>query len=244
MDPERARALLAEERQRIEEVGVGRELTALLEPASSATLIFFFRFLFSFFSTLSLSFSFFFSFFFFTGRRRTTPASTNTTTRLWWMNHGIHRGPAGQRLHRRAARLAAGHLSPGPRSMRPTARSLRRSSAPTSPLRPAGQFCALLAAKDHVNVFLYDGAIVPDPEGIITAGHDNNTARTVAIRRGEASTHPPSPPCPAHHREQPAAGGQGEREADPREPGCERSGAHAASGEQRWAASGQWEARG
>ncbi len=48
-----------------------------------------------------------------------------------------------------------------------------------------GNVCALLAAKDHVNVFLYDGAIVPDPEGIITAGHDNKTARTVAIRKGE-----------------------------------------------------------
>ena len=48
-----------------------------------------------------------------------------------------------------------------------------------------GNVCALLAAKDHVNVFLYDGAIVPDPEGIITAGHDNQTARTVAVRRGE-----------------------------------------------------------
>jgi hypothetical protein len=49
-----------------------------------------------------------------------------------------------------------------------------------------GNICALLAAKDHVNVFLYDGAVVPDPEGIITAGHDNKTARTVAVRRGEA----------------------------------------------------------
>ncbi len=48
-----------------------------------------------------------------------------------------------------------------------------------------GNICALLAAKDHVNVFLYDGAIVPDPDGIITAGHDNKTARTVAIRRDE-----------------------------------------------------------
>ena len=48
-----------------------------------------------------------------------------------------------------------------------------------------GNICALLAAKDHVNVFLYDGAIVPDPEGIITAGHDNQTARTVGIRRDE-----------------------------------------------------------
>jgi len=48
-----------------------------------------------------------------------------------------------------------------------------------------GNICALLAAKDHVNIFLYDGAIVPDPEGIITGGHNNTTARTVAIRRGE-----------------------------------------------------------
>ena len=48
-----------------------------------------------------------------------------------------------------------------------------------------GNICALLAAKDHVNVFLYDGAIVPDPEKIITGGHDNETARAVAIRQGE-----------------------------------------------------------
>jgi hypothetical protein len=34
-------------------------------------------------------------------------------------------------------------------------------------------------------VFLYDGAIVPDPHGIITSGHGNKTARTVAIRQGE-----------------------------------------------------------
>ena len=48
-----------------------------------------------------------------------------------------------------------------------------------------GNVCALLAAKDHVNVFVYDGAIVPDPDGIITAGQDNSTARTVGIKRGE-----------------------------------------------------------
>jgi hypothetical protein len=53
-----------------------------------------------------------------------------------------------------------------------------------------GNICALLAAKDHVNVFLYDGAIVPDPEGIITAGHDNQTARTVAFREGEPINEP------------------------------------------------------
>ena len=53
-----------------------------------------------------------------------------------------------------------------------------------------GNICALLAAKDHVNVFLYDGAIVPDPERIITAGHENKTARTVAVRRGETINAP------------------------------------------------------
>jgi hypothetical protein len=53
-----------------------------------------------------------------------------------------------------------------------------------------GNVCALLAAKDHVNVFLYDGAIVADPENIITGGHDNETARTVAIREGDAINAP------------------------------------------------------
>ena len=53
-----------------------------------------------------------------------------------------------------------------------------------------GNICALLATKDHVNVFLYDGAIVPDPEGIITGGHDNETARTVAVYEGETVNAP------------------------------------------------------
>ena len=63
------------------------------------------------------------------------------------------------------------------------AETIKRTDRPYFVLQ--GNVCALLAAKDHVNVFLYDGAIVPDPEGIITGGHDNKTARTVAIRRGE-----------------------------------------------------------
>jgi hypothetical protein len=53
-----------------------------------------------------------------------------------------------------------------------------------------GNICALLATKDHVNVFLYDGGIVPDPEGIITGGHENKTARTVAIYRDETVNAP------------------------------------------------------
>lgn len=59
--------------------------------------------------------------------------------------------------------------------------TIKRSVQPYFVLE--GNVCALLAAKDHVNLFLYDGAIVPDPEGIITGGHDNKTARTVAFRR-------------------------------------------------------------
>jgi hypothetical protein len=47
-----------------------------------------------------------------------------------------------------------------------------------------GNVCALLAAKRHVAVFLYDGAIVPDPEGIITGGHGNQTGRQISIREG------------------------------------------------------------
>lgn len=61
--------------------------------------------------------------------------------------------------------------------------TIKRTNLPYFVLQ--GNICALLAAKDHVNIFLYDGAIVPDPEGIITAGHDNKTARTVAVRQGE-----------------------------------------------------------
>ena len=53
-----------------------------------------------------------------------------------------------------------------------------------------GNICALLASKDHVNVFLYDGGIVPDPELIITGGHENKTARTVAIYEDEAINEP------------------------------------------------------
>ncbi len=48
-----------------------------------------------------------------------------------------------------------------------------------------GNVCALLAAKKHVCVFLYDGAIVPDPEGIITEGHGNSTARQISIHDGD-----------------------------------------------------------
>ncbi|HEY8044187.1 MAG TPA: DUF1801 domain-containing protein [Streptosporangiaceae bacterium] len=63
------------------------------------------------------------------------------------------------------------------------AETIKRTRLPYFVLE--GNICALLAARDHVNVFLYDGAIVPDPDGIITGGHGNKTARTVAVREGE-----------------------------------------------------------
>ena len=48
-----------------------------------------------------------------------------------------------------------------------------------------GTVAAFLAAKDHVNLFVYDGGIVPDPAGLITAGHGNATARTIGFREGD-----------------------------------------------------------
>jgi hypothetical protein len=60
---------------------------------------------------------------------------------------------------------------------------IKRSYLPYFVLQ--GNICALLAAKQHVNVFLYDGGIVPDPAGIITGGQQNKTARTVAIKPAE-----------------------------------------------------------
>ena len=48
-----------------------------------------------------------------------------------------------------------------------------------------GNVAALLAAKDHLTVFLYDGGLAPDPEGIITGGHGNETGRMIAIHEGE-----------------------------------------------------------
>src|ERR1700687_2364573 len=63
------------------------------------------------------------------------------------------------------------------------AETIKRTVQPYFVLQ--GNICALLAAKDHVNVFLYDGGIVPDPEGIITGAHHTQPGRTVAIGQGE-----------------------------------------------------------
>jgi hypothetical protein len=45
-----------------------------------------------------------------------------------------------------------------------------------------GNVCALLAAKNHVNIFIYD-PIAPDPSGIINQGHENETARSIQVTK-------------------------------------------------------------
>jgi hypothetical protein len=47
-----------------------------------------------------------------------------------------------------------------------------------------GNVCALLATKDHINLFLYDPTVA-DPEGVINQGHGNATARAIQIYEGE-----------------------------------------------------------
>ena len=53
-----------------------------------------------------------------------------------------------------------------------------------------GNVAALLAAKDHITVFLYDGGLASDPEGIITGGHGNQTGRMIAVHEGEPINRP------------------------------------------------------
>jgi hypothetical protein len=48
-----------------------------------------------------------------------------------------------------------------------------------------GNVAALLAATDHVTVFLYDGGLTPDPAGVIDGGHGNETGRFITIHRGD-----------------------------------------------------------
>ena len=47
-----------------------------------------------------------------------------------------------------------------------------------------GNICALLGAKDHLNIFIYD-PIAPDPEGVINQGQGNLTARAIQVHQGE-----------------------------------------------------------
>jgi hypothetical protein len=53
-----------------------------------------------------------------------------------------------------------------------------------------------------VNVFLYDGAIVPDPHGIVTGGHDNTTAARSPFAKAKNQRARPERQVKADHREQ------------------------------------------
>lgn len=52
-----------------------------------------------------------------------------------------------------------------------------------------GNICALLAAKTHVNIFIYD-PIAPDPKGIINQGQGNTTARSIQVYEGNTIDEP------------------------------------------------------
>ncbi|MDP9092263.1 MAG: DUF1801 domain-containing protein [Actinomycetota bacterium] len=64
--------------------------------------------------------------------------------------------------------------------------TIKRSVQPYFVLN--GNVCALLAAKTHVNVFIYDPT-VSDPSGVINQGFDNVTAKAVQIRQGDDINH-------------------------------------------------------
>jgi len=66
--------------------------------------------------------------------------------------------------------------------------TIKRSVQPYFVLQ--GNVIALLAARDHVNIFTYDGGIVPDPAGIVTGGQGNETGRTIALREGQPLNRP------------------------------------------------------
>lgn len=65
--------------------------------------------------------------------------------------------------------------------------TIKRSVQPYFVLQ--GNICALLAAKDHVNIFIYDPT-VPDPQGIINQGQGNSTGRAVQIYRDDEINRP------------------------------------------------------
>jgi len=52
-----------------------------------------------------------------------------------------------------------------------------------------GNVAALLAAKNHVNVFIYD-PMLSDPDKIITHGHGNATGRQIWINQGDRINRP------------------------------------------------------
>jgi hypothetical protein len=65
--------------------------------------------------------------------------------------------------------------------------TIKRSVQPYFVLN--GNVCALLATKDHVNVFVYDPTVA-DPDAIINQGHGNATAKAIQIYQDEVINQP------------------------------------------------------
>ena len=73
---------------------------------------------------------------------------------------------------------------------RPMRMSSRRSSSGIARISCSEATSELCWRRSTRNVFLYDGAIVPEPEGTITGGHENKTARQISIHEGEGINAP------------------------------------------------------
>ena len=67
------------------------------------------------------------------------------------------------------------------------AKVIKRTRQPYFVLQ--GNVCALLAARSHLNIFIYD-PIAPDPHGLINQGRDNATARGIQIGPGDTLDEP------------------------------------------------------
>jgi hypothetical protein len=65
--------------------------------------------------------------------------------------------------------------------------TIKRSVLPYFVLQD--NICALLAAKDRVNVFIYDPTVA-DSRGVINQGHGNAIARALQIYRGKPIDQP------------------------------------------------------
>ena len=74
--------------------------------------------------------------------------------------------------------------------------TIKRTRQPYFTLQ--GNICALLAAKDHLNIFIYD-PIAPDPEGIINQGQGNLTARAIQVLQGETINKRPVEPLSSYY---------------------------------------------
>src|SRR3984957_317104 len=100
------------------------------------------------------------------------------------------RGRAEARVDKHSARLPAGQQAVCQRVRElvhaadpEVEETIKRSVQPYFVLQ--GNVCALLSAKDHVNVFIYDPTVA-DPHDIVNQGHGNATAKAVQIYRGDA----------------------------------------------------------